>query len=78
MLASFTRTFLVQGMVGVADYSETGFPEGCSTSAIAMTCMAYLAHEVLSTDGARAFIFSGKWSFASKTPHACKATGHYA
>ena len=73
MLASFTRTFLVQGMAGVAEHSETGFPEGCSMSVIAMTCMAYLAHEVLSKDGTCAFVFADNWSFASNTLHACKA-----
>ena len=51
MLASFTRTFLVRGMAGVAEHSETGFPEGCSMSVIAMTCM-----EVLSENGACAFV----------------------
>ena len=35
----------------MSERSETGFPEGCSLSVIALTCMAYLAHEVLSTDG---------------------------
>ena len=30
MLSSFTRTFLFQGVAGVSEHSETGFPEGCT------------------------------------------------
>ncbi|CAE7544167.1 unnamed protein product, partial [Symbiodinium natans] len=73
MLSSFTRTFLLQGVAGVAECSETGFPEGCSLSVIVMTCVAYLAHEVLSTDGTCPFVFADNWSFASKTFDDCKA-----
>ena len=73
MLSSFTRTFIVQGVAGVAERSETGFPEGCSLSVMVMTCMAYLAHEVLSTDGTSPFIFADNWSFASNTANACKS-----
>ena len=73
MLSSFTRTFVVQGSAGVAENSETGFPGGCSMSVIAMTCMALLAHSVLSSKGASPFIFADNWSFASHTLEAGQA-----
>ena len=72
MLSSFTRTFLFQGVAGVSEHSETGFPEGCSLSVIVMTCVAYLAHEVLSADSTCPFIFADNWSFASQTIDGCK------
>ena len=65
MLCSFTRTFIVQGSAGTAEYSETGLPEGCSMSVITMTCMALLARSVLSSKGASPFIFADHWSFVS-------------
>ena len=73
LLCSFTRTFIVQGSAGTAECSETVFPEGCSMSVIAMTCMALLAHSVLSSTGASPFIFADTWSFASHTLEASQA-----
>ena len=42
-------------------------------SVIAMTCVDYFAHEVLSENGTCALVFADNLSFASKALHACKA-----
>ena len=65
LLDSFTRTVVVQGLAGVAERSSAGFPEGCSMSVVAMTCVAFLVHEVLSAENTVPFIFADNWAFAS-------------
>ena len=59
--------FRFQGNAGVADASTTGFPEDCSMVVIAMTCMAFLAHTVLTTCLAEPVVFADNWSFVANS-----------
>ena len=65
LLGCFTRTFVFNGHAGTAEHSTTGFPEGCSMAVVAMTCLAYLAHTVLTGCHVEPFVFADNWSFAA-------------
>ena len=57
-LQDFQRFFVVRRATSLAQFSSTGFPEGCPLSCVAMTCIDWLWHSWQATRVPRALAIS--------------------